>query len=67
MAVHRPHAVHPKKPMRHREKPYHEVQKKIGEELRKLLKVPAGLPHRLLAVLMQMNEPQSEERDSDLK
>ena len=36
--------------------PYCEIQKKIGEELRKLLEPPKEIPHQLLTVLMQLND-----------
>lgn len=40
---------------------YREIQKKIGEELRKRFEPPKELPHQLLTVLMQLNDQGEDE------
>jgi hypothetical protein len=41
--------------------PYRDIQTKIGEGLKAHYEPPKGMPHRLLTLLMQMNE-QGEEK-----
>jgi hypothetical protein len=36
--------------------PYREIQKRIGEGLREQLELPGEIPHRILTVLMQLNQ-----------
>jgi hypothetical protein len=39
---------------------YREIERKIGEELRKFYEPSKELPHSLLALLMQINEESGE-------
>jgi len=41
--------------------PYHTIQTKIGQELRARYEPPQELPHRMLALLMQINEQHEQE------
>jgi hypothetical protein len=41
----------------------HDIQTKIGQELRATYDLPQHLPHRMLMLLMQLNDQQEGEQD----